>query len=326
MRNLVLMFPGQSSRSPGLLSKLSELLASGATLIEAASERLGRDLAHHYRADNAEAFSCNKDVQIGVFLANHLFWQILEEQEIEANASLGLSLGEWNHLVHIGALCFEDALAAVEQRGLAYDAGPRGAMASVFPITLEELQEVADRVQEKGVLEVVNRNSPRQQVLSGATAALEAAMELLEEEHYVEATIIEQQVPMHSSLFAPVAKSFRAFLETVEFNKPRLPYLPNRLAERLAEPTKEQFVTLLSEHVCEPVEWRKSIDLVMAEQPGSILLEVGPKRVLYNLLDRKWHRGVNKLHLDSGEDTAVHLEQTLVELRAKMQEPIAPSS
>ncbi len=325
MRNLVLMFPGQSSRYPGLLSKLSGLLPKGAELIEAASEKLGRDLAHHYRADNADAFSCNKDVQIGVFVANHLFWQILEDQGIEANASLGLSLGEWNHLVHIGALKFEDALAAVEQRGAAYDAGPRGAMASVFPITLEELQEVADRAAEKGVLEVVNRNSPRQQVLSGATEALETAMELLEEEHYVEATVIEKQVPMHSSLFAPVAESFRAFLETVQFNKPRLPYLPNRTAERIVEPTSEQFVTLLSEHVCKPVEWRKSIDLVMADQPDSILLEVGPKRVLFNLLDRKWHRGVSKLHLDSSEDTAAHLEQLLEQLRAKLQEP-TPSS
>jgi len=141
---LVFMFPGQSSRYPGMLEKLVELHPDNADTVARASEALGRDLRAQYAEGNAEAFARNRDIQIGVFLANHLFLRTLQREGIDADYSLGLSLGEWNHLVHIGALPFDQALLAVEQRGLAYDAGPRGMMASVFPISAEELAEVAD--------------------------------------------------------------------------------------------------------------------------------------------------------------------------------------
>ena len=312
--SLVLMFPGQSSRYPGMLHKLAEIVPHGRACLEQASDTLGRDILKHYDADNKDAFACNQDVQLGVFLANHLFMLKLEEAGVKAKLSLGLSLGEWNHLVHIEAIGFEDALKAVAERGAAYDSGARGVMASVFPISLEELQEVADRVQKHGVLEVANRNSPRQQVLSGEAEALNAALEILEEEFYVEATIIEKQVPMHSSLFEPVASRFGEYLRTLPFKTPRLPYFPNRLAEQLPEPTQEHYVDLLSTHVCQPVEWMRSIDLVMEKMPDATLLEVGPKKILYNLLDRKWHKGVKKYHMDTTENTDAHIESLLENL------------
>ena len=311
---LVFMFPGQSSRYPGMLNKLVGLNAECGRLLQQASKILDRDLAAHYREDNPEVFARNVDVQIGVFLANHMFLQILEEAQLTADVSLGLSLGEYNHLVHIGALGFEDALRTVEQRGEAYDAGPRGAMASVMPMDALELTEVCQRVQNKGVLEVTNLNSPRQQVLSGETEALEAALQILEDDYYVQATIIERQVPMHCSIFSPVGEAFRQHLETVTFNEPKLPYIPNALGRLLDHPTQEDFVELLSTHVHRPVLWRKSIDLVLERWPDATFVEVGPLSVLFNLLNNKWHR-FRKLHSDTAEDTGAHLQLITGELR-----------
>ena len=311
---LVYTFPGQSSRYPGMLNKLAGIKRSCTQVLHQASEIIGRDLAVQYREDNPEVFARNVDVQIGVFLANHMFLQILEESNLEADVSLGLSLGEYNHLVHIGALSFEDALRTVQQRGRAYDAGPRGAMASVMPMDALELQEVCQRVQNKGVLEVTNLNSPRQQVLSGEFAALEAALQILEDEFYVQATIIERQVPMHCSIFSPVGEVFRKHLETLTFNKPRLPYLPNALGRLLEDPTRDDFVELLSTHVHRPVLWRKSIDLVLERWPGSTFVEVGPMSVLTNLLNKKWHT-FRKVHCDTVEGTEEHLQLITSELR-----------
>jgi [acyl-carrier-protein] S-malonyltransferase len=312
--NVVYMFPGQSSRYPGMLPKLTRMSAGNRELVATASELLHRDLGAHYRDDNAEAYSCNLDVQIGVFLANHLFLRLLDVAGVSAVGSLGLSLGEWNHLVHIGAVRFEDALLAVAERGAAYDAGPRGAMASVFPVGLAELEQALARIQGLGVLEITNLNSPRQQVISGDTAAVEAAMRLLEDELGLQAVLIEQQVPMHSSLFEPVGARFRQVLEAVAFRQPRLPYLPNRLGELMPAPSKAELVELLSSHVFRPVLWHKSIDLVVQTWPDLTLVEVGPKAVLFNLLDRKWHREVRKLHTDSTKDTEAHFEQVLAQL------------
>ncbi|MBW2457405.1 MAG: ACP S-malonyltransferase [Deltaproteobacteria bacterium] len=311
---LVWMFPGQSSRYPGMIDKLAALDPANQATLDQASELLGRDLGAHYQADNEAAYGRNRDVQIGVFLANHMFLTVLEQAGLVAEASLGLSLGEWNHLVHIGALDFPQALQAVEQRGEAYDAGPAGAMASVFPIALDELQEVCERVKDVGVLEVVNLNSPRQQVLSGETAALDKALSILEEDFYCEAVIIERQVPMHCSTFAPVGQGFRETLSTLTFAEPKHPYLPNRLGCFEEQP---DFVELLSTHVHRPVFWQRSIDFVLDRWPDATLVEVGPKKVLTNLLDRKWHKGVDKHHTDVSDDLGPHLSALIDTLRTR---------
>ena len=58
------------------------------------------------------------------------------------------------------------------ERGEAYDDGPRGTMAAVFPIDLEELEGVVKKARAKGIVEVVNINSPMQQVIAGEQQAV----------------------------------------------------------------------------------------------------------------------------------------------------------
>jgi [acyl-carrier-protein] S-malonyltransferase len=303
------MFPGQSSRYPGMIGKIAGLDPIGGEILERASMVLDRNLAAHFAKENEAAYEKNRDVQIGVFLASHLFLAMLEARGVQAEHSLGLSLGEYNHLVHIGALPFEEALRAVHARGRAYDAGPRGIMASACPIGLEALEAVAARAREQtgGVVEVVNLNSPRQHVLSGDARAVEEAIRILEDEHYVQAVVIERQVPMHASIFEPVGAAFRRHLETVRFERPRRPYLPNRLGRVLERPSREDFVELLATHVHRPVLFRDSIDHLVARVGDAAFIEVGPMATLHNLLDRKWH-AVKRLHTDSVEDTARHFE------------------
>ena len=312
---LVFMFPGQSSRYPGMLDKLAGLHPPNAYLLGWASEILGRDLRAQYRADNDAAYARNVDVQVGVFLANHMFLQILQAAGIDAELSCGLSLGEYNHLVHIGALDFPDALRLVQARGEAYDAGPRGSMASVQPIGVEELEEALRGVESSGVLEIVNLNSPSQQVISGDHEAIEEAIRVIEDQTFAQPVVIERAVPMHSSLFTSVAAEFRPHLERAPFHSPRRPYLPNRLGYPLDDPAPEDFVDLLATHVHSPVLWQRSIDHLCERHPDAVLVEVGPKGVLTGLLGRKWHRDHRKGRTDSSEDTTAHLRAVIADLR-----------
>jgi [acyl-carrier-protein] S-malonyltransferase len=187
-----------------MISKLLRLHPPSGEILAAASDYVHRDLAAHYREDNGEIFARNRDIQIGVFLANSMYLSVLEHHEIEADLSLGLSLGEYTHLLHIGALSLRDVVETVEERGLAYDDGPPGAMASVFPIDLEELEEIVAKARVAGVLEVVNLNSPRQHVVSGERSAVDEALRILPEESYARAVIIENNIPMHCSTFEAV--------------------------------------------------------------------------------------------------------------------------
>ena len=315
MSTIAFLFPGQTSRYPGMLQKLVDLHEPNAALVASASEILGRDLLGHFSADNPDAYAKNVDVQIGVFLTSQLFLEILHHAGLVADLSLGLSLGEWNHLVHIGAIDFADALRAVRARGEAYDAGPRGWMAAVQPIELEELEPVLESVRHLGVVEAVNLNSPTQQVISGDQVAVEAAVAAIEDGTYARPIVTERSVPMHASTFEPVGHSFRAVLETMAFRKPELPYIPNRLAEVLEDPSQEQYVELLSTHVHRPVLWRASIDTVRERWPDVVFVEVGAKQVLYGLMRRKWFKA-QRFRTDSAEDTAAHLAETIEAVKA----------
>jgi [acyl-carrier-protein] S-malonyltransferase len=285
---LVFMFPGQSSRDPGMIDRLLALHPANATIVQHASDVLGRDVRRHYQAGNPDIFATNRDVQVGVFLANHMYCQSLQASGVVAAFSLGLSLGEYNHLVHIGAVGFEAALRLVDARGALYDAGPDGAMASAFPLDHEPLAAVVEQARARGRLEIAVFNAPAHHVLSGERAALELALELLEREHFVQGVLIEPRIPMHSSRFEPVGRALRAVLDEVAWKPPARPYLPNVVGRFVEDPGPAEFVTLLSQHVYRPVRWRHSIDFIAGHVEGAAFVEVGPRRVLCNMLSRKW--------------------------------------
>ena len=283
---IVFMFPGQSSRYPEMIEKLLTLGPWNGEILNRASDVLCRDLRSHFNPHNESMFARNRDVQIGVFLANHMHCESLRMAEVAAGLSLGLSLGEYNHLVHIGALDFDQALRLLDARGQAYEQGPDGAMASVFPIEFERLQEVVENV--GGQLEIAIHNAPQQHVIAGARRAVEAALTILEEEHFVQGVVIENRIPMHTKLFGPVANAFRPALASIDWTWPALPYLSNALGQFAENPTTETMVELLSRHVWTPVLWRESVDFVSGVFDDLVFVEVGPRAVLYNLLGKRW--------------------------------------
>jgi [acyl-carrier-protein] S-malonyltransferase len=298
---IVYMFPGQSSRYPEMIKKLLALGTWNGELLDRAAETLGRDLRAHFDPRNEQMFARNRDVQIGVFLANQMFCESLRQAEVEADLSLGLSLGEYNHLVHIGALGFEEALRLLEMRGRAYERGPEGAMASVFPIEFDDLRQVVASARRHGELEIAIRNAPLQHVIAGERRALEAALAILEEEHFVQGVAIENRIPMHTELFHSVAQDFRPALESVAWRRPRLPYLPNAVGRFVDEPTRDDFIELMARHVWRPVLWRESIDFLTARYGDPVFVEVGPRATLYNLLGKKWKNNL-KYKTDSPDD------------------------
>ena len=301
----VFMFPGQSSRYQGMLGRIIAAWPTATSIVRDASQILGRDLAGQY-GGNGHAFETNRDIQVGVFLVSHLHLSALQAAGVQGDYSLGLSLGEYNHLVHIGALTFEHALRLVDARGQAYDRGPRGMMASVFPLELEELVPIVEQARAAGAIEIANYNSPTQHVIAGDQPAVQAVMQRVDEEFCIEATVIEHNIPMHTPGFRPVAAWLRPHLEQADWQPPTRPYLPNVTAELTEQPTPTLIKGMLERHVYSPVYWRESIDLLVRQLPDAAFVEVGPRAVLYNLLQKRWHP-VQKYRTDTTDDIAENL-------------------
>jgi [acyl-carrier-protein] S-malonyltransferase len=303
---LVFMFPGQSSRYPAMLEKLAAR-PECADVVRRATSILGRDLAAHYRADNPAIYATNRDVQIGVFLANHLHLVMLEAHGLRARRSLGLSLGEYNHLVHIGALAFDEALPLIDARGRLYDEAEGGLMVSVFPTDAASIEGAIARLGLSGRVVVGLYNSPKQQVISGERAAVERLVAALEEESFIDAIAIEPRIPMHAPVFEPIGRRLAPVLERIAFS-PCRGYVPNVRGAVLDIASPTVIRELLVAHTYQPVRWHASIEAVATSD--CVFVEVGPRAVLFNLLAKSFRRARS----DDEGDLAIHLRALTSEL------------
>ncbi len=277
----VLLFPGQSAYARDMLEVAADV--PGAGHVQHASDAIGFDLSAAV-ADTAQPD--NRLIQVGVFVANHIRLSALRAAGVSAGLGAGMSLGEYNHLVDIGALDFAAAVRLVDARGRLYDAGPGGVMAAVFPIDAAAVERTIARL--GAPVAISNFNSPTQQVIAGPAGAVEQICRALDEEHFVDARIIERRLPMHSPLFAPVAPRLRRVLEDTPLRRPERPYVSNVLGGPAGDATGDDIRQLLTDHVHRPVRWKACVDWLAAEAPDPIFVEVGPRRILSNLMRRPW--------------------------------------
>jgi len=278
---VVYMFPGQNSRHPEMIDDLRQWNGCERILNDA-SDILGRDVSAHYGSTNSGMFDRNRDVQIGVFLASYIHAERLAAEGIRADASLGLSLGEYNHLVDIGALSFASALKLLDARGRAYENGPRGLMMSVLPCERREVEQVL------GAADISIELSLKHFVIGGERAAVEAAAASLEENFFVQPRVIDVSLPMHSRVFRPAAEAFREALEKTEWLPARRAYLPNVDGEFLTNARPADFVDRLYRHVFSTVKWAQSLAAVVDRYPDAVFVEAGPGRILSNLVSRQY--------------------------------------
>lgn len=283
----VLMFPGQSSAYPAMIARARELGEAAEDVACRVAAVLGED-ASRYLEPRGARLDTNRDVQIAVFVATQMHLAALEAAGVDADVSVGLSLGEYSHLVHIGALSFDDCLHLICERGTAYDASPLGFMIAVLAVTHDVIDEVLVEARAHGVAVISNYNAPTQHVIAGEPSAVTWAAKRLEDEHAAHTVVIERRVAMHTPLLAKARAAFRPHLERTAWGPVTRPYVPNVLGTRLASPTAADFVEHLSAHVTDPVRWQDTLEGIAASAPDAVFVEVGPGGVLGNMLGKRW--------------------------------------
>lgn len=311
----VFLFPGQSSIGPGMIQRAACAHPAARALLDRAVGVLGAGAGAGCLGDAAPA--TNRDVQVSVFVVSQMYLAALQAEGVAGVASLGLSLGEYSHLVHCGALTFEDAVALVNERGHCYDQAPQGSMVTVLAVDYDTVSQVVNAARARGPIVISNYNTPTQHVIAGADQAVNWAAATLEEEHAAHTAVIERRVPMHSPLMTPVARAFQPALARAHWQRATLDYLPNVTAAPIANPAPADLVASLTRHVHEPVLWQSSMDAAVARHADATFVEVGPGGVLDNMIARSWKR-VRHARLDppAAGDPRRHFAETVEALRA----------
>jgi [acyl-carrier-protein] S-malonyltransferase len=206
-------------------------------------------------------------------------WREDAEDQDEARAAAGHSLGEYAALVAAGALQFDDAARLVDERAAAMaEAGElhRGGMVAMLGGDARSVRGLAERLG----LVVANDNAPGQLVLAGPIDAVAEAEEAARDEAGARARRLDVSGAFHSPLMEPAAERLAAALASTPVTEPRIPVYCNGTAAPFVDIRRE-----LADNLLRPVRWRETL-LAMRTAGIERFVELGPGAVLTGLVKR----------------------------------------
>ena len=288
MASFAFVFPGQGSQSVGMLDAWGDHPAVVQTLAEA-SDALGQDLAALIREGPKEALELTTNTQPVMLAAGIACWRAwLAEGGPEPAALAGHSLGEYSALVAADVLSLADAAPLVRLRAQAMQqAVPvgAGAMAAILGLDADVVRAVCADIAAAGgeVVEPANFNDPKQTVIAGSKAGVDAACEQLKARGAKRALLLAVSAPFHSSLMRPAAEALGARLADVTLRAPRIPVVNNVDVAALDDPLAIR--DALVRQAYHPVRW---VEVVQALRGRGIthVVECGPGKVLAGLVKR----------------------------------------
>ncbi|MFW5661539.1 MAG: ACP S-malonyltransferase, partial [Oceanicaulis sp.] len=197
----------------------------------------------------------------------------------------GHSLGEYSALCAAGALSLSDAAKLLKLRGRSMQAAVpsgQGAMAALLGSDMETAAAAVQAGSSEGVVSIANDNAPGQIVISGARAAVEAAVAAARDAGVRKAMLLNVSAPFHCPLMLPAADTMKDALARAEIKAPAVPVVTNVSAGPVSDPAtiREQLV----EQVTGKVRWRESVEW-MHGQGVERFAEAGAK-VLTTMLKR----------------------------------------
>jgi [acyl-carrier-protein] S-malonyltransferase len=285
------VFPGQGSQAVGMGRELAEAFAPARLVFEEINDALDQNLSKLMFKGPDDELRLTENAQPALMAVSMAIVRVLAEEggivlDDKAAFVAGHSLGEYSALAAAGAIGVADTARLLKLRGQSMqEAVPvgEGAMAALLGLDLDTAREVAEEAAEDEVCDVGNDNAAGQVVLSGATAAIERAMEIAKGKGARRAVSLPVSAPFHCAMMAPAAEVMEKALEETEIVAPSVPLVANVTAASVEDP--HTIRRLLVEQVTGMVRWRESV-LYMKEQNVDTLIELGAGNVLTGLTRR----------------------------------------
>jgi amino acid adenylation domain-containing protein len=284
---VVFCFPGQGVQAVGMGRRLYETEpvfrqafdACDATLLPL----LGRSLlsvVYPTEPSAAATDTLNQTLfaQPAIFAVEYAMAQLWLSWGIQPAAMVGHSVGEYVAACLSGVLSLEDALTLIAARCRLMQNLPTGSMLAVRAdeATVKSLTAVSG-----AQIDIAAVNSPKLSVVSGPDADIDAFIKCLEAEKIVSRRLATSHA-FHSRMLDPMLEEFAGHAAKATFHAPRIPYVSSLTgtwitAEAVAQPS------YWTSHLRQTVRFADAVTIV-AREPETILLEVGPAETLIPMM------------------------------------------
>lgn len=280
MEKIAFIFPGQGAQFVGMGKDFYDNFSISKKVYDKANDILGVDIKDICFEGPNEELIKTENTQPAILATSIAMASALKEKGINCDCTAGLSLGEYSALVEAEALDFKEALPLVKKRGkYMQEAVPlgKGKMAAILGLDREKVKEAINRVQNYGVVEISNYNSPGQIVISGEAEAVELAAQEASELGAKKVVFLPVSAPFHCSLLKPAGEKLKKDLNNIVINDLKKAVVANVDAKPLVN--KDNVKPNLVRQVSNSVLWCDSVN-TMLDNKVDTFIEIGPGKSL----------------------------------------------
>ena len=307
---IAFMFPGQGAQTVGMGKDLYDKYEEIREVYKKASEISGKDIAELTFNSTMEELSETENTQLAIATMSLGILKVLENNGINPEITVGLSLGEYPALISGGYLSFEDGITLLKHRGylMGNKVEPGNySMAAIIGLDSKIIEEVCSEIAAKGIfISPANYNYSGQTVISGEEEAINLAIEALKEKGAKRTLKLATGGPFHTTKLNEAKELYTEKLKEVKFNTqaPKAKVIKNLDGTFYNE--NDDMVDVLSRHIVSSVRFDKAIK-TMQDYGIDTYVEIGPGKTLTGFV-RKENKEANVVNINSVETLEAFLD------------------
>ena len=307
---IAFMFPGQGTQTVGMGKDLYDKYEEIREVYKKASEISGKDIAELTFNSTMEELSKTENTQLAIATMSLGILKVLENNGINPEITVGLSLGEYPALISGGYLSFEDGITLLKHRGylMGNKVEPGNySMAAIIGLDSKIIEEVCSEIAAKGIfISPANYNYSGQTVISGEEEAINLAIEALKEKGAKRALKLATGGPFHTTKLNEAKELYTEKLKEVKFNTqaPKAKVIKNLDGTFYNE--NDDMVDVLSRHIVSSVRFDKAIQ-TMQDNGIDTYVEIGPGKTLTGFV-KKENKEANVININSVESLKAFLD------------------
>lgn len=295
------LFPGQGAQYIGMGKDLYNNYEIVKKTYKKIENITGANISKITFEGTEDELNQTKNTQICILSMSLAILELLKENNIKAEISAGLSLGEYTSLIYSKAISFEDGIKLVMNRGkYMQEYVPDGdwSMAAVIGLEEKQIEDVCSNVK-NGFVKPVNFNCPGQIVISGEKTGVEEAAEIAKEFGAKKVRILKTSGPFHTEKLRKASEELRKDLDSIEIHSFETKVVKNIDGELYSE--KDNVKEILANHVINPVRFSNCLEM-MLENGVDTFVEIGPGKTLSGFVKRlNTNKEIKTLNIDNME-------------------------
>ncbi|MFQ3906308.1 ACP S-malonyltransferase [Staphylococcus sp. Mo2-7] len=300
MSKTAIIFPGQGSQKVGMANDLFNQNDVATKILNQAQAKMDFDILETMFSDEENKLGQTENTQPALLTHSSALLQALNN--LNADYTMGHSLGEYVSLVASGVLKFDDAVQIVRKRGqlmaVAFTDGV-GSMVAVLGLDFDDVNAICQKLStDEEIIEPANINSPGQIVVSGHKTLIDKLVAEGKALGAKRVLPLAVSGPFHSSMMQVIKDDFAEYIEQFDWNDAQFPVVQNVHAkgETDANVIKDNMIKQLYS----PVQFIDSTQWLI-DQGVDHFIEIGPGKVLSGLI-KKINRDVKITSIQTLED------------------------